>query len=427
MHAEAAATLTLLGDVVHAGDMAIRMKEWGMQHTPESPVRIPLEGMHGWIEAAEKLGGGAASAVLGATELLRAEQQVTAGGELAAFSERLQRIGDETAAELADRKVEDWEYTWREVSSPRIAEAVAALPPQARLAGQELAAAYNAQASLRAQRDCKVQSIQRARHHWQQRVDDAVRSGDAERAEQWLQSGAGVFVPATEIDQQKEQAGSKACVSRWQGALRADPWQALADYRAAKPEQLPSVQSDFTQLAEQMKIQQRASRRALAQAMVQGSVYSEADRECAVAAGLLTEEESTRAATSPHAFSVAEICDWNRRIDECMEEDSAKTDLLMSLATAPMQQDLRQRLLARLQMSERVAASDRRVMSRRLLRWYAEGGFGCPQDTMAQQRLHELQEAGLPLLAEQGSAAVAEWLQGIGAQCDAWVCFSDLA
>lgn len=413
--------------MVHAGGMAIRMKEWGMQHAPQQPARIPLEGMHGWIEAAEKLGKGAASAVLGSMELLQAEERVTAGGELAAFSERLQRIGAETAAQLAEREIEDWDYAWREESHPRIAEAVAALPPQARVAGQELADAYNAQASLRAQRDRKVQGIQRARQHWQQRVDAAVKSGDAERAEQWLQSGAGVFVPAKQVELHKKQAGSKACVARWQGALQSDPWQALADFHAAAPEQLPGEDDDFTALAEQMRMQRQASRRALAESLAQGERYPEPERQRALAAGLLSEEESTAAAEPPRELSVAELCHWHRRIDECGEDAAARTDLLMSLGTAPMQTEQRQRLLKRMKQSEGVALSDRLAMSRRLLQCYAEGGFGCPQDAWAQQRLHALQEEGLPILAEQGSAAAAEWLQGVSSHCDAWVCFSDLA
>ena len=181
------------------------------------------------------------------------------------------RIGDETAAELAEQQVQDWDYSWARAASPRFAEAVAALPPQARAAGAELAEAYSAQASLKALRDRKVNGIRQAQQHWQQRVDDAVQAGDAQRAEQWLESGAGVFVPHGELKQRKQEADSKACAARWMGALQADPVQALADFYSASTSTLPALESDRTLLAEQMQRQQAQERRALAQAFIAGN------------------------------------------------------------------------------------------------------------------------------------------------------------
>ena len=68
--------------------MAIRMKEWGMQQAPQSPVRIPVENLHGWVDATQRLGRGIVSSILGTQQLLQDEEKVTAEGELAAFSEQ---------------------------------------------------------------------------------------------------------------------------------------------------------------------------------------------------------------------------------------------------------------------------------------------------------------------------------------------------
>ncbi|MBR1997851.1 MAG: hypothetical protein IJ993_05510 [Akkermansia sp.] len=407
--------------------MSIRIKEWGMQHAPSSTVRIPVEGLHGWVDATERLGSGMVHAVLGADQLLQAEKQITAGGELAAFSEQLHRIGNETAAELADKTPQDWDYAWQAASTPRIAEAVAALPPEARPAAQELAEAFNAQASLRAQRDQKVQAIEQARRHWQQRVDEAVETGDAQRAEQWLQSGAGIFVPQQELEQRKQQAGSNACKMRWLKAVQADATQALADYLAATPEQLPETKEDNTALAEHMQQQRQTCRMELAQSFLQGKTHPHEELQKALAAGILTQSEYEQACTTPRKLSPAEQIDWMRRMDECSDDEPEKINLQMALGTAPMDAQTRRHMLTRARLAEKIPTEDRRALSRRLLHLYATGGFGCPQDAEAQQRLCSLQRAGLPLLAEQGSEAAAEWLQSISAPCDAWVCFSDFA
>lgn len=404
--------------------MAIRMKEWGMQQAPASTVRIPVENLHGWVDATQRLGSGLASAVLGTQKLLQDEDKVTAEGELAAFSEQLHRIGTETAAELAARSPQDWDYAWQELSAPRLAEAVAALPPAAREAGQELAEAYSAQASLRARRDHKIRTIEQARQNWQQRIDHAVKTGDAERAEQWLQSGEGIFVPAAEIEQRRETTRSQACVARWREAMQAAPLQALAAYHSATAEQLPAAEQDRRSLDAEVHQHMANTRRKLAQEML--TTPHRQDLQPAVAAGVLTQQEYEQACAEPRALNTAEQIDWMRRIDECADDDTARTNILMAIATAPIEPATRNRLQARAEQATRVAPADRRTLSRHLLHLFSQGGFGCPRDLEAQQRLCTLQQTGFTLLAEQGPDAVAEWLRGVSAPGNAWVCFSDL-
>lgn len=407
--------------------MSIRMKEWGMLREPESPVRVPVEGVIAWDELARDLGRGVRQAAHSAHELWSARERVEGEGELAAFSEQLHRIGQETAAELATRKVTDWEYAWNELCAPRMAEAVGALSPSARAAGAELAESYSSQASVRARRDYELHAIEQARRLWQQRVDDAVNRGDTERAQQWLQSGEGIFVPAAELEPQQQQAAARACVARWQQALQQHPLQGLADYAAARPDALPQTQDESAALSELVQQQRQTTRRALAGALADGTPATEAELRVAVQAGVMTEPELRAALAAPAPASEQEMSDWLRRVDECPTNEADETAMLMAIGTAPMPPEQRRHLRERMRMAAGVDAADRRTLSRELIRLYAEGHLGCRTDAMARRRLLALQNAALPLLARQGATAVAEWMQSIRRGCDAWVCYKDLA
>lgn len=179
-----------------------------------------------------------------------------------------------------------------------------------------------------------MQAIEQARRNWQQRVDEAVEAGDAQRAEQWLQSGAGIFVPQQELEQRKQQAESSACRMRWHNAMQADATQATADYLAA-PEQLPTTSEDNTALAEHMQQQQQICRRELAQSFLQGTTHPHEELQKALAAGILTQSEYEQACTTPHKLSPAEQIDWMRRMDECSDDEPEKINLQMALGTAP--------------------------------------------------------------------------------------------
>ena len=202
--------------------------------------------------------------------------------------------------------------------------------------------------------------------------------------------------------------------------------QALADFYSASTSTLPALESDRTLLAEQMQRQQAQERRALAQAFIAGNRPAELELQRCLAAGVLYPQEAAQATATPRELSTAEHIDWLRRVDECAADEASQTELLMAVGVAPMPPATRSKLVERMQLTARVAPEDRRAFSRRLLYLYAEGGFGCPQDTEAQQRLRNLQLAGMPVLAEQGVDAAAEWLQALHTHGNAWVCFSDL-
>lgn len=407
--------------------MSIRMNEWGMHRLADAAVRIPVQGLTGWNEVGEQLGSGVASAVLNSHHLMQARQQVISRGEMASFSERLHHIGRETEAELAELDVEDWDYSWQQLSAPRIAQALDELSPHARSAAEELAADYNAKASLLARKNRELSDIQISRRQWQQRVDHAVQAGDAERAAQWLDSGAGVFVPQSELEQRKTEAASHACSVRWQQAVQSHTLSSLADFFRASRQDLPEEEQTAHELTEWMHERVRLARRALAQRLAEGAPVAEDDLQMAVKASVLSETELAQLQSPPQQWNIQQASEWMRMIDEAPVGDAPETELLMALGCASVPETERKKLRERMRLAGTVPEADRRTLSRRLLQLYGSGGFGCVGDDMAQQRLHTLQMEGLPMLAEQGAEAVAQWLDSVSLTGDSWVCFSDLA
>ncbi|MBQ2380800.1 MAG: hypothetical protein II295_10485 [Akkermansia sp.] len=409
--------------------MAIRMKEWGMLSAPGAGVHIPVQGVMGWDSAARSLGSGIASFIEGSTAWAQEKEQVTATGDLADFSRRLQHIGEEIRSELSERDIEDWDYSWQQASAPRLAEAVAELPPAAREAGRELAAAYSRRASVQALRDREVARLGQARTRWQQRVDAAVQAGDADGAEAWLQSGAGVFVPEQEVESTRQQVRSRASVARWRSALAQQPLQALADYDAAAEQSLPAVEDDARTLRNEVERCRSIARSTLAgelmSAVKADTSYEAATLQQAQQAGLLTAEQVASATAEPRRLQPHARCTWMQRVDECPADSSARTNLVLDIATAALPMEERRQLLERLEMAATVAPSDRLALSRCLRQLYDSGALGCPGDAVALQRLADLQLAGLPILAREGSEAAARWAEQQRSNAGQWVCFEN--
>lgn len=414
--------------MVHAVAMAIRMKEWGMMRVPGNAAHVPVQGLMGWGDAARNVGAGISSVLLGSVELAREKERVEEAGELAAFSERLRAIGEETREELAQRDVQDWNYAWREASGPRLAEAVEELPLASRQAGRELAEAYNARASLQALRDRELDKISRSREQWRQRVDAAVEAGDEEQARHWLQQGAGVFVPEGKLGQEEQAVSDKARAAQWRKSLSLSPVQALGDFAAAGKEALPMDAGEVRRLEEEVRKVHRSQKQqlsvALADCVQQELPFDEAELQQAHRAHLLSDAQFSQAQAVPASMEVSDLCRWQQRIDECSDDAGEQADLRLDIATAPLPVLERRRLLGRLDMACRVDRGDRATLSRQLWQLYQQGHFGCPGDALALQRLADLQRDGLPVLAGQGTEASAHWVDALRQGTGRWVCFS---
>lgn len=412
----------------HACAMAIHMNEWGVQRAPSGVVQVPLQGLMGWESAAREIGEGVSDVLLGSAKMAEEREKVTRTGELAAFSERLRTIADETRAELSDQQVGDWDYAWRAAYAPRLAEAVAELPPSARQAGRRLAELHSAQASVEALRDRELSRIGKARQQWQRRVDEAVEAGDEERATRWLRSGQDVFVPTGKMEEQQQAVSSRAAFSRWKAGLESSPLQTLAGLREAAEEGLPSRKEERTLLRREEERAQKRARRAFLERLTSGLEDDDwpDDDEWTLAcrAGVISEEQKKSALAEPQALSLRERCDWQRRIDESADDEESLTALQLDVLTSALPRRERRTLMARAKLAAGVTMADRRAMSNQLWNLFSEGCFGCPGDRMALQRLSDLQGAGLPVLAEQGSEASARWVEGLRRSADCWVCFT---
>lgn len=408
--------------------MAIHMKEWGMLRAPSPAVHIPVQGVTGWGEVAESVGRGASALILGSSALAKEKEQVETTGDLAEFSRRLHAIGDETRAQLAERDVQDWDYAWQEVSAPRFAEAVAELPPAAREAGREFAEYYSRRAAVEALRDRELQQLGKARKNWQQRVDAAVQAGDAEQAEHWLQSAAGVFVPQSELEEERTRVRSRACVAGWRASLAERPLQALADWAVASPESLPQEQSAKQKLQAEVELTRQTVRAQLGQELAQLSAqqqpYDDSVLEQAASAGIISRAQLANAQSKAQELTTGELCCWQRRVDEVADDEAARLDLQLDILTAPMLPQERTALMARLNAGAAVPPGDRQALSYTLWDYYSAGYFGCPGDEAALQRLAQLQQAGSAKLAEDGREAAFRWLEGEQGGKERWVCFT---
>lgn len=408
--------------------MAIHMKEWGMLRAPSPAVHIPVQGVTGWGEVAESVGRGASALILGSSALAKEKEQVETTGDLAEFSRRLHAIGDETRAQLAERDVQDWDYAWQEVSAPRFAEAVAELPPAAREAGREFAEYYSRRAAVEALRDRELQQLGKARNHWQQRVDAAVQAGDAEQAEHWLQSAAGVFVPQSELEEERTRVRSRACVAGWRASLAERPLQALADWAVASPESLPQEQSAKQKLQAEVELTRQTVRAQLGQELAQLSdqqqPYDDRVLEQAASAGIISRAQLANAQSKAQELTTGELCCWQRRVDEVADDEAARLDLQLDILTAPMLPQERTALMARLNAGAAVPPGDRQALSYTLWDYYSAGYFGCPGDEAALRRLAQLQQAGSAKLAEDGREAAFRWLEGEQGGKERWVCFT---
>ena len=400
-----------------------------MLRAPSPSVQIPVQGVMGWGEVAQSLGGGISAVILGSTELAKEKEQVTATGELAAFSRQLHEIADDVRTRLSGHGAQDWEYAWEQLSAPRFSEAVAQLPPNARRAGRQLAEEFSRRAALQAFRDREVQQLDKARENWQQRVESAVQAGDATMAERWLQSGAGVFLPHEQLEQERSRVRSRAGASRWMRGLEESPMKMLAELAGAPVDSLPLEKEDMRRLQSAVQRSRQVARAALVQRMEAqlsaGEAYDEAELELAGRAELLSERQLEDARCSPRSLTQNELCVWNRRVDEAPADSPEREALQMDILTAPILPAQRQKLMRRFALCGRVPEEDRLALSRGLWQMYSNGQFGCTGDEMALQRLEQLQSVGLPLLAESGAEAAAQWMEQVNNGGIHWVCFSD--
>lgn len=412
----------------HAACMAIRIREWGLLRNAAQQVQVPLHGLTDWERSAEQTGQGLAAMVLSGNRMIQEKHEVEAAGELAAFSETLRMIEQETREELHEHPADDWEYAWQAASAPRVAAAIAELPPALRESARNMATAYTQEAGIRAWRDKELEGIERARTQWQSRVDNAVQAGDDEQARKWLEQGRGIFVPEARMPEVEKTVVSRAGLNQWCKKLQQAPLQTLGDYlhvprsaRKWRPEEENALKQEIDKAQKQAKIQLADT---LQMRLVQGIQTEPAELKQAVRAGLISPAQYDAALSSPREVTSRQYNCWLRRVAEHDATPDAQSAFKLDVCMSPLPDSRRLELLERVDQAASLRREDRLSLSNKLWNLYHSGAFGCPGDEWAEKRLMHLQISGLPMLATEGNEAVAQWLESLDRRDEQWICFS---
>ncbi len=407
------------------GSMAIRMKEWGMQAYPRQGVHLPLNALNDWGRSGRALGQGVADAGQGLAALVPAIEQVARTGHRADAAALLEEIGRETAAELLELPVRDWDYSWQQAYEPRVHEMLNGFTGAERDEALRLSESYGKKYSLEGRRQMELNRLHQAKDCWRRQVDAAVQSGDADSACQWVEQGRGVFVPESEMPRELEDVQSRSLQSQWQQRLRQNPHAALADWQSHES-QKPTGSAELESLEGEMQKTRAGLFDSLAvqlgASVEQGDEPDTGMLERAVAAGVLAPEQIAPLQQPRVALGVADACNWLRRIDERAEADDSR--LVMEIALAPLPVEQKQQLLRRVQDTATLPPQRRCRTSRTLWNLYEAGRFGCPGDVEAMQCLGRLQEEALRGMNSLSEKEFDRWLESLSrADEDNWVCF----
>ena len=392
---------------------------------PRQGVQLPTHSLNDWGRSGQAFGQGLAGALHGAADLADAMQRVSSTGSEADIAGRLDTIAQETAAELRDKPVRDWDYSWQQAYEPRLHQMLAELDTESREQAQRMSPTYSAHHSLRARRAAEVERIRHARRQWQERVENAVQQGDTAAARRWLEQGNEVFVPAGQLPQQLEAVESRSLCARWQQQVQQNPAEALAAWNApgavrpAREEELRLLRPSLEQAGRELGA---ALAQQLAAAVEQGSAPDESALEQAAAAGVLPQEWLAAHRQTPQPLAVAGTCDWLRRIDERAAGDDDR--LVVEIALAPIPLEERRLLLRRVQATAALPQPQRAGISRALWSLYHAGHFGCPGDSAALRCLGRLQEEALQRQqTTTGSKELNSWLETLQRSDDHWLCY----
>lgn len=406
--------------------MAIRMKEWGLLAYPRQAVHLPLNALNDWGRTGRSLGKGVQELGHGLAELEPVIAKVSQVGQQADAVALLHEIGQETTEELLSLPVRDWDYSWKQAYEPRVQEMLSQFSGEEREQARKLSSELGARFSLHGRREMELHRIGTARNQWQQQVDNAVQRGDEHAACQWVEQGRDVFVPEADMNRQLDEVRSRSVQADWQHRLQQNPYAALSAWQQAdarKPEDaqaLKAVESSmekvraglFNELAGQ-----------LAATIEQGDEVDVGVLQQAVSAGVLPAAAAAGVEQEQTPLSVADTCNWLRRIDERAEADDAALTVDIALAPIPVAQ--RRLLLQRLQATGAVPSQRRSAMSRTLWNLYRSGGFGCPGDAESLLHLGRMQEEGLMRMVSEPEKDTQKWLEQLHHRADTWVCFDE--
>lgn len=406
--------------------MAIRMKEWGLLAYPRQAVHLPLSALNDWGRSGRALGQGGQELGQGLASLAPALSKVTGTGQKADATAMLREIANETTEELLELPVRDWDYSWQQAYEPRVREMLNSFSGEEREQARRMSAELGRLYSLDGRRKMELKRIGSARQHWQDEVEHAVQRGDADAACRWVEQGRDVFVPESDMGRQLESVRNRSLQASWQAQLQQNPYAALTawqDAESSKPEE-----GDLRDALENDMQKARAGLFSNLAMQLAASVEQETPADAdllnrAVLAGVLSREQVDSAQQPLSELSVADTCNWLRRIDE--RENGDDEQLMVDIALAPVPPAQRRLLLQRLQATAALPPQQRSAVSRTLWNLYRRGSFGCPGDAEAMLRLGRLQEEAVMRMSTEPESAMTGWLESLRRNADSWVCFDE--
>ncbi len=413
--------------------------------TPARPAQMRSSGINNMARAqvihADALGG----LISASADFIKNQQRVTETGELADFSETLDNIASECRDDLREQQPKDWDYAWSQMSTPRITEAIRALPESSRKAAAKMAGAFNQQASILARSDIEREAIALSRGKWEKQINAAVQMGDEERATAWVQAGQETFVGKDKLEERCLEVRDLSKGNRWAARIEQAPLEGLSALNQASPDELPDNDESKAQLRRVVEMGRRAASTALAKefrsSMMQEQPIEMSSVTLAEKAGVLdsrqanaikaqqaSQEESTSPLASTRLASQEEYCRWMQRADELPQsedDDEVQVSFCLDLASSPMSLSHKRNILQRVERGKSLVSTERRGISRLATKLYRSGQLGAIGDEASLRRLQRIQEEGLQILVERDAQEAGLWIADYAQRADRWVCYQD--
>ncbi len=446
------APLSGVGESAMLGDMAIRMKEWGM--LAPAPENVDRSGQKRAIldhidiaqargNSLRHLGEGIATYTQGESEREERRKkceeeellnQVQSTGELTELMNQLQYASTRAAAEMEDISAgDDFDYAWRERATPHYREALAELSPASREAGQKLADIYSQRDEIQVRQQKKLSLIDRARSLWNSSLQRSVSEGDEATAALKIDSAANIFIPQQDIDKAKQTAASAANFSRWNKEFKTAPIQTLARYKKAAGDQLPYNKDHRDSLATLSRDTELGARSALVQQLsrqlLANQEITEAELQSSLDAGLISKDQ-LRHITSQHTRlprrqENLDYSQWQEQVDACPSDEQALLQLKLGIASSPLNKQNKKKLLLRVESNAELSDSSRQEMHRSIVNAYKAGAFGTPGDPNALARLCQLRDLAPSRIKNEGLKAFDDFISDHSLPEPVWVCHSD--
>ncbi len=434
--------------------MAIRMKEWGMlapaaagvdRSGQKQAILNHVDVAQSRAQSLQQLGGGLGSYLQGEgerEERRRLKQQedllnqVQSTGELSHLMNKLHEASQLSSDEMQDISPDqDFEYAWRQRSTPHYKAALSTLSPASRQAGEQLANMMNQQAYIHTRQQHKLSRISQARNQWNESLQRSIDEGNETEAANWVESVSDVFIPRSDVKRAKQTAQSAARYRQWDGRFKSAPIQTLAEYRAAASEQLPhdethrdslaSLYSE-TRLGAKSALVNELSRKILANQQVSSS-----ELQSSLEAGLITEQQVEQLSYhQPNRLASRHeelpYCQWQQRVDICPPIEENLLDTKLRIASAALATAEKKQLLLRLEANATIPESTRSGMSHRIWNAYQSGRLGTPGDITSLARLRALQERAPQLIQRDELQKLDGLIDEHSLPDPVWVCLSDI-